>query len=74
MNVSNGVFARALNPVDKDQERITKKLRIQGEKLIWNDVKFPVNLNDIDKFEKHNVGISVNVFGYEGKKKNIFIH
>src|SRR5271165_3495004 len=58
-------IARALNPVDKDPERITKKLRIQAEKLTWNEVKFPVSLNDIDKFERHNVGISINVFGYE---------
>src|SRR5271155_418352 len=57
--------ARALNPVEKDQERITKKLRIQAEELIWKEFKFPANLNDIDKFERHNVGISVNVFGYE---------
>src|SRR5271156_816226 len=58
--------ARALNPADKDQERITKILRKQAENLNWNEVKFPVNLNDIDKFERHNVGISVNVFGYDG--------
>src|SRR5271169_5740138 len=58
---------RALNPVDKDQETITKNLQIQAEKLNWNDVKFPVCLNDIDKFERCNDGISVNVFGYEGE-------
>ena len=58
--------ARALNPTDKDQERITKELRIQAEKLNWNEIKFPVSLNDIDKFERQNAGISVNVFGYEG--------
>ena len=57
--------ARALNPADKDQERITKILRKQADELNWNDIKFPVNLHDIDKFERHNVGISVNVFGYE---------
>ena len=28
-------------------------------------LKFPVNLRDINKFEKHNSSISVNVFGYE---------
>jgi hypothetical protein len=58
---------RALNPVDKDQERITKELRIQAEYINWNDIKFPTSLNDIDKFESHNVGISINVFGYEGE-------
>ena len=57
--------ATALNPVDKDQERIIKKLQIQAKNLNWNDIKFPVNLNDIDKFERRNVAISVNVFGYD---------
>ena len=33
--------------------------------LIWEGLKFPVNLSDIHKFEKHNSSISVNVFGYE---------
>src|SRR5271155_5158130 len=56
--------ATALNPDDKNEERITKKLQIQAENLNWNEVKFPGNLNDIDKFERHNVIISVNVFGY----------
>ena len=28
-------------------------------------LKFPVNLNNINKFENHNSSISVNVFGYE---------
>jgi hypothetical protein len=58
---------RALNLVIKDQERITKKLRMQAENLNWNDIKFPVSLNDIDKFERHNEGIGINVFGYEGE-------
>ena len=57
--------ARALNPVDKNEERIAKELRIQAEKLNWSDIEFPVKLNDIDTFERHNIGISVNVFGYE---------
>src|SRR5271155_1650745 len=56
---------RALNPVEKHQDRITQELRIQAEKLNWSGIEFPVKLNDIDKFERNNVGISVNVFGYE---------
>src|SRR5579863_966336 len=63
----NWCVARALNPVDKDQERITKKLRAQAENLNWNDVKFPASWSDIDKFEKRNAGIYVNIFGYEGE-------
>src|SRR5271169_20717 len=58
---------RALNPVDKNPDQITKELQIQAEKLNWDGIKFPVSLNDIDKVERHNVGISVNVYGYEGE-------
>jgi hypothetical protein len=59
------VVTRALNPVKKDQEVITKQLRGQASKINWKDIKFPVSLKDIDKFEKQNPNISVNVFGYE---------
>ena len=47
----------------KNSERINKKLREKSEVLNWDDLKFPVNLSDINKFENHNS--SVNVFGYE---------
>ena len=33
--------------------------------LNWEELKFPVNSNDINKFENHNSLIFVNVFGYE---------
>ena len=59
------VITRALNPVEKNSERIDKKLREKSEVLNWDSLKFPVNLSDINKFENHNSSISVNVFGYE---------
>ena len=49
----------------KNSESIDKKLREKSEVLDWDGLKFPVNLNDISKFENHNFSISVNVFGYE---------
>jgi len=55
---------RALNHVDKNAERIDKNLRERAEELKWDGIQFPVNLIDIDKFEKSN-DLSVNVFGYE---------
>ena len=58
--------ARVLNPVERDAERITKLLREQAEELNMKGIEFPVKLKDIDKFEKQNPGISINVFGYEG--------
>ena len=58
-------ITRALNPVEKNSERIDKKLREKSEVLNWDGLKFPVNLSDINKFENHNSSISVDVFGYE---------
>ena len=53
-------ITRELNPVEKNSERIDKKLREN-----WDVLKFPVNLSVINKFENHNSSIAVNVFGYE---------
>ena len=71
INIKNGdqqcfkwCITRALNPVVKDSERITKILRLQAEKLNWKDLKFPMELTQISRFEKLNE-VSVNVFGYE---------
>ena len=61
-------ITRELNLVEKNSERIDMKLREKSEVLNWEGQKFPVNLNDINKFENHNSSISVNVFGY----KNLF--
>ena len=58
---------RALNPVTRDGERITKILRKQSEKLDWSGITFPLELKNIDRFEKQNETISVNVYGYEGR-------
>ena len=60
---------RALNPVNKDPQRITKLLRKQSRiSLKWGGMKFPVKVTEIDKFEKLNPRISINVFGHEGRK------
>ena len=58
-------ITRALNPVEKNSERIDKKLRETSKDLNWEGLNFPVNLSDINKIENHNPSISVNVFGYE---------
>ena len=57
---------RALHPVEKNSERITKILKYQSERLDWSGLKFPVDLNQITIFEKFNPSISINVFGFEG--------
>ena len=58
---------RALHPVEKNSERITKILKYQSERLDWSGLKFPVKLNQIAIFEKLNPQISINVFGFEDR-------
>ena len=47
-------ITRALNPVERDAERITKILKTQAEKYNWDGIEFPMKLKDIHKFEKNN--------------------
>ena len=58
---------RALNPVEKNSERITNELKEQSERLDWSGLKYPVKLDQIVIFEKFNPQISINVFGFEDK-------
>ena len=58
-------IARAMNPKEDHPERIDKKLTEASEELNWDNITFPVNLKAIDKFERQNPTISVNVFGYD---------
>ena len=60
--------ARALHPIEHNAERVSKILRVQAEKYSWESLKFPATLRDIDKFEKDNLDIAINVFGYERKR------
>ena len=45
-------ITRSLNPVEEHFERTDKILREKSKVLNWKGLKFPVNLNDINKFEK----------------------
>ena len=51
--------------IKKNSKRIDRKLRQTSKTLNWEELKFPVNLSDFNKFENQNSSISVNVFGYE---------
>ena len=59
---------RALNPIRRDKERIDKNLIAQQHSLNMKDIKFPVSLEDISKFEKQNPTISITVLGYHEKE------
>lgn len=64
---------RALNLKERDNEGKDKKLKAEEEKLgvapvallNMTGIDYPVSQKKIDKFEKNNPNISVNVFGYE---------
>ena len=50
---------------------MTQSFTKATEKYDWNGVTFPVNLGQMDRFEKQNPTISVNDFGSE--KKNVTV-
>ena len=57
---------RALNPVKKDPQRITKELRKQAEEYDWSDIPFPTPYEDrsIKRFEiKYE--LHINVYGFK---------
>ena len=59
---------RALNPPKNNHpERVDKDLKSKENTLNMERIEYPVNLKDIDKFEKQNKSICIIVFGYDGK-------
>ena len=40
-----------------------------GDELKFDDIDFPVSLKAIDKFERRNADLNINVFGYDGLQK-----
>ena len=62
---------RALNPIDKNAERIDKDLKSKENTLNMEGIDYPVNLKDINRFEKQNPNISVSVLGY-GKDEKVY--
>ena len=57
---------RSVFPVERNPQRITKELRLQVKTFDWRGISFPTPLNQINKFERQNLGFGVNVFGVEG--------
>ena len=60
---------RALNPKDRDAERIDKDLKSKENTLNMEGIDYPVSLKDIKRFEKQNLDISVSVLGYSKDNK-----
>ena len=58
---------RALNPCEKNPQRIDKKLKEKENTLNMDGIEYPVSLKDLNKFENQNPTISITVFGYKEK-------
>ena len=59
---------RALNPVERDSERVTQKLRKQSEELNWKGISFPREVDKIDRFEKNKLFVSVDILYISGNE------
>ena len=55
---------RALNPKNKNAERIDNDLKSKQDTLNMKGIRYPVSFRDIDRFESQNPNISISVIGY----------
>ena len=60
---------RALNPKDKNAERIDKDLKSKENTLNMEGITYPVELKNIKRFEKQNLDISISILGYSKEDK-----
>ena len=65
---------RALNPTNNHPERIDKELIEKEDTLNMKGIEYPVNLKDINRFEKQNPEISITVLGFNEKDKVYPLH
>ena len=62
---------RALNPVDKNAERVSKELKEQSENYNWDGITFPTKVKDIRVWETNN-NININLFRFDDEAKKIY--
>ena len=61
---------RALNPKDRDNERIDKDLKSKENTLNMEGIDYPVDIKKgVDRFEKQNPYISISILGYSKEEK-----
>ena len=60
---------RALNPKDKNTERIDNDLKNKVDTLNMEGIQYPVSFRGIDRFEHLNPEISITVLGYNEEEK-----
>ena len=51
-----------LHPVEKHAERVSNYMQYESE-LNMDNIPYPVELADMEKFEKQNTTISISIFG-----------
>ena len=56
---------RALNLVEKNNDRIDSNLKSKIDTLNMGDINYPVSLKDVSKFERLNPDIAISVFAYD---------
>lgn len=61
----------ALHQVSQDADRLNKYIQYRNE-LNFTGIEFPMRVNSIDKFEKLNDSISINVYMYDESVKKVF--
>ena len=69
----NGLSLRhyIMKRLKKDHQRISR-LRPYEKQYNWKGLEFPVSIKKVDKFEKNNPGIAVNVLLSNNKNQNIY--
>ena len=55
---------RALNPKDKNPDRIDNDLRSKEDTLNMEGISYPVDFRGVDRFESQNPDISISILGY----------
>ena len=60
---------RALNPKDKNAERVDEDLKSKENTLNMDGIAYPVDFRGIDRFEKQNSEISISILGYNEDEK-----
>ena len=63
---------RVLNPKINNPERVDKELESKEDTLNMKGIRYPVSLQDINKFESLNSNISISVLGYNEKDKIVY--
>ena len=60
---------RALNPKNKNTERVDNDLKSKQDSINMDGIRYPVNFRAIDRFEHLNPNISISVLGYNKEER-----